>query len=97
MSREPREVILRPLMTEKSMQQKDDLNMVTFRVRPDANKVEIRVAVETVFNVKVTSVRTASFEGKLKRMGRHQGRRADWKKAIVKLAPGHKIELVEGA
>jgi large subunit ribosomal protein L23 len=97
MSRDPREVILRPLMTEKSMQLKDDLNTVTFRVRPDANKVEIRTAVESVFNVKVASVRTAAFEGKLKRMGRHQGRRADWKKAIVKLAPGHKIELVEGA
>jgi large subunit ribosomal protein L23 len=97
MSRDPREVLLRPLMTEKSMQLKDELNTVTFRVRPDANKVEVRAAVESVFNVKVASVRTASFTGKLKRMGRHQGRRADWKKAIVKLAPGHKIELVEGA
>jgi large subunit ribosomal protein L23 len=66
-------------------------------VHPDANKVEIRQAVEQVFNVKVSDVRTASFEGKLKRMGRHQGRRADWKKAIVTLAPGHKIDLVEGA
>jgi large subunit ribosomal protein L23 len=47
--------------------------------------------------VKVSAVRTASFEGKLKRMGRHQGRRSDWKKAIVTLAPGHKIDLVEGA
>ena len=70
--------------------------MVTFRVRPDANKVEIRSAVEAVFNVKVTAVRTAGYEGKLKRMGRYQGRRPDWKKAVVKLAPGHKIELVEG-
>ncbi len=97
MSRDAREVLLRPLMTEKSMQLKDELNTVTFRVRPDANKVEVRAAVESVFNVKVASVRTASFAGKLKRMGRHQGRRADWKKAIVKLAPGHKIELIEGA
>jgi large subunit ribosomal protein L23 len=79
------------------MRQKEEQNTVTFRVRPDANKIEIRSAVETVFNVKVTDVRTASFEGKLKRMGRHQGRRPDWKKAIVTLAPGHKIELVEGA
>jgi large subunit ribosomal protein L23 len=53
--------------------------------------------VEAVFNVKVADVRTASYQGKLKRMGRHQGRRADWKKAIVTLRPGHKIELVEGA
>lgn len=97
MTRNPREIILRPIMTEKSMRQKEDGNVVTFRVRPDANKVEIRAAVETVFNVKVTDVRTASYEGKLKRMGRYQGRRPDWKKAMVQLAPGHKIELVEGA
>jgi large subunit ribosomal protein L23 len=95
--RDPRRVLIRPLMTEKSMQQKEALNTVAFRVRPDANKVEIRAAVESVFNVKVTAVRTASYEGKLKRMGRFQGRRADWKKAVVTLAPGHKIDLVEGA
>jgi large subunit ribosomal protein L23 len=94
---DPREILLKPIMTEKSMRQKEELNTVTFRVRPDANKVEIRSAVESVFNVKVSAVRTASFEGKLKRMGRHQGRRADWKKAMVTLAPGHKIDLVEGA
>lgn len=97
MTRAAREILIRPLMTEKSMRQKDEQNTVTFRVRPDANKVEIRVAVESVFNVKVASVRTASFEGKLKRMGRHEGRRPAFKKAIVKLAPGHKIDLVEGA
>jgi large subunit ribosomal protein L23 len=97
MSRTPREIIFRPLMTEKSMRQKEENNSVTFRVHPDANKVEIRSAVEQVFNVKVSDVRTASFEGKMKRMGKHQGRRADWKKAIVTLAPGHKIDLVEGA
>ena len=95
--RDPRHVLIRPLMTEKSMQQKEALNTVAFRVRPDANKVEIRAAIESVFNVKVSAVRTASYEGKLKRMGRFQGRRADWKKAIVTLAPGHKIDLVEGA
>ena len=97
MTRAAREILIRPLMTEKSMRQKDEQNTVAFRVRPDANKVEIRMAVESVFNVKVTSVRTASFEGKLKRMGRHEGRRPSFKKAIVKLAPGHKIDLVEGA
>jgi large subunit ribosomal protein L23 len=97
MSRTPREIIIRPLMTEKSMQQKEEHNTVTFRVHPDANKVEIRSAIEQVFNVKVAAVRTASFEGKMKRMGKHQGRRADWKKAIVTLAAGHKIDLVEGA
>jgi large subunit ribosomal protein L23 len=95
--RSARDILLRPIMTEKSMQQKDDHNVVTFRVRPDANKVEIRAAIETVFNVKVASVRTAAYEGKLKRMGRHQGRRPAWKKAVVQLQPGHKIDLVEGA
>jgi large subunit ribosomal protein L23 len=97
MSRDPRQIILRPIMTEKSMRQKEEQNVVTFRVRPDANKVEIRSAVEAVFNVKVASVRTSSYEGKLKRMGRHQGRRPNWKKAVVQLQAGHKIELVEGA
>ena len=63
MSRDPREVLIRPLMTEKTMQQKEVLNTVAFRVKPDANKVEIRAAVERVFNVKVTAVRTASYEG----------------------------------
>ena len=94
--RDPRFILIRPLMTEKSMQQKDELNAVTFAVAPDANKVEIRHAVERVFNVKVAAVRTASREGKWKRMGRFEGRRASWKKAVVTLAPGHKIELVEG-
>jgi large subunit ribosomal protein L23 len=97
MSRDVRQIVLRPLMTEKHMRLKEEQNVVAFQVRPDANKVEIRTAVETVFSVKVASVRTASFEGKLKRMGRFQGRRRDWKKALVKLAPGHKIDLVEGA
>jgi len=94
--REPRAVVVRPLMTEKSMRLKDERNVVTFQVSPDANKVEIRQAVETIFNVKVRAVRTATVEGKLKRMGRHQGRRPSWKKALVTLQPGHKIELVEG-
>lgn len=97
MTRDARQIVLRPLMTEKHMRLKEEQNVVAFQVRPDANKVEIRTAVEAVFSVKVASVRTASFEGKLKRMGRFQGRRRDWKKALVKLAPGHKIDLVEGA
>ena len=95
--KDPRTVLLRPLMTEKSMRQKDELNTVTFQVATGANKVEIRQAVEKVFNVKVSSVRTQSREGKWKRMGRFEGRRPGWKKAVVSLAPGHKIELVEAA
>lgn len=95
--RDPREIIVRPLLTEKSMRLKEERNAVTFRVLPDANKVEIRHAVEAIFNVKVAQVRTATVRGKLKRMGRFQGRRPSWKKAIVTLAPGHKIDVVEGA
>ena len=95
--RDPRQVIVRPLVTEKSMRIKEERNAVTFQVVPDANKVEIRHAVETIFNVKVAQVRTATVRGKLKRMGRFEGRRSSWKKAVVTLAPGHKIELVEGA
>ena len=94
--RDPRQVIVRPLMTEKSMRLKEERNAVTFRVVPGASKVEIRQAVETIFNVKVREVRTATVRGKLKRMGRFEGRRPSWKKAVVTLAPGHKIELVEG-
>ncbi len=94
--REPRQVVVRPLMTEKSMRLKDERNVITFQVVPDANKVEIRQAVESIFNVKVSAVRTSTVEGKLKRMGRHAGRRPSWKKAVVTLQPGHKIELVEG-
>jgi large subunit ribosomal protein L23 len=94
--REVRRVVVRPLMTEKSMRLKEEQNAVTFQVAPDATKVEIRQAVETIFKVKVSGVRTARVEGKLKRMGRHQGRRPSWKKAVVTLAPGHTIELVEG-
>jgi large subunit ribosomal protein L23 len=96
-TRDPRQILLRPIMTEKSMRLKEELNTVTFEVRPDANKVEIRAAVEAVFNVKVADVRTVNYHGKTKRMGRYVGRRPDWKKAIVTLRPGHKIELVEGA
>jgi large subunit ribosomal protein L23 len=95
--RDPRAILIRPLMTEKSMRQKEEQNAVTFEVATDANRVEIRQAVEKVFNVKVQAVRTARRRGKWKRLGRFEGRRPDWKKAVVTLKPGHKIELVEGA
>lgn len=94
---DPRQIVIRPLMTEKSMLLKETQNSVTFRVAPTANKVEIRQAIEAIFNVKVRDVRTSVTQGKLKRMGRHQGRRPSRKKAVVTLAPGHKIEFVEGA
>ena len=86
---------MRPLVTEKATTLKDERNQVSFQVALDANKVEIRYAVETIFKVKVTDVRTQVVFGKEKRMGRHIGRRPSWKKAVVTLGPGSKIELFE--
>ena len=90
------DVIVRPLVTEKSHDQLDRLGAYTFVVAKDANKIEIAKAVEKQFNVKVTDVRTMRYAGKAKRMGKHQGRRASWKKAVVTLAQGDSIELFEG-
>jgi large subunit ribosomal protein L23 len=87
----------RPLLSEKSTAVQEKLNQVAFEVDVDANKLQIRQAVEKRFNVKVTQVRTLNFMGKLKRMGRFEGRRSSWKKAIVTLAPGQKIEFFENA
>ena len=90
------DVIVRPLVTEKSHDQLDRLGAYTFVVSMDANKIEIAKAVEKQFNVKVTDVRTMRYAGKAKRMGKHAGRRASWKKAVVTLAQGDSIELFEG-
>jgi large subunit ribosomal protein L23 len=86
-----------PLVTEKSHLQKEMSNKITFKVVPTANKIEIRKAVEEIFKVKVLAVNTCRYEGKKKRLGRTEGRRPDWKKAIVTLAPGEKIPFFEGA
>lgn len=88
-------VLRRPMVTEKTTIQKEDNNQVVFRVRRDANKVEIRKAVEKLLGVKVTSVNTAIARGKTKRMGRQTGRRPNWKKAIVTLAAGEEVEFFE--
>jgi len=93
--KDPRRVVMRPLVTEKATTLKDERKQVTFRVAIDANKVEVRRAVETIFKVKVTDVRTQVVFGKEKRMGRFVGRRPSWKKAVVTLGPGSKIELFE--
>jgi large subunit ribosomal protein L23 len=93
--RQARDIVLRPLVTEKATTLKDERNQVSFQVAPDANKVEIRQAVEAIFKVKVTAVRTQVVFGKEKRMGRYVGRRASWKKAVVSLHPDSKIELFE--
>ena len=95
MAANPRDVLLRPLVTEKTAAMMQE-NRYSFEVPLTANKVEIRQAVESIFKVKVLSVNTIRVMGKMKRMGKHQGRRSDYKKAIVKLAPGERIEFCEG-
>jgi len=108
--RAPERIIKRPLLTEKGTRLKetggqDDSgeldpetlkSQLLFEVAKDANKVEIRHAVEKLWNVNVVSVRTAVVRGKEKRMGRFVGRRSNWKKAIVTIAPGQNIEFFEG-
>lgn len=91
----PRDVIKRPVVTEKTQAMMNE-NKYTFEVPMTANKVEIRQAVEAIFNVKVENVHTMRVLGKTKRMGRFVVKRSDYKKAIVKLAEGSKITLFEG-
>ena len=91
-------VLKRPLITEKSTLLKDDTRTLAFEVRLNANKCEIKRAVETLFKVKVQSVRTANCHGKKRRMGRYEGKRPDWKKAYVTLKEGEKmIEFFESS
>ena len=94
-----REYVLKlPVITEKSTLVKENLRTVTFKVLRDANKIEIKDAVEKIFKVKVQSVRTANFHGKKRRQGKYEGRRSDWKKAYVTLKLGEKmIEFSESA
>ncbi|MDD2904540.1 MAG: 50S ribosomal protein L23 [Syntrophales bacterium] len=84
------------IITEKTHQLKEMGNKVTFKVAAKANKIEIRKAVEDIFKVKVLAVNTINMQGKKKRLGRTEGVRPDWKKAIVTLAPGEKISGFEG-
>lgn len=93
---EPQNIIVRPLITEKATRLKEATNTICFEVSRSANKIEIARAVSKLFGVKVESVRVANREGKLKRMGRFAGRRKDWKKAYVRLAPDQKVEFFEG-
>ena len=91
------DVVLGPVVTEKGTLVNESSNQVVFRVNPHANKVEIRQAIEVLFKVKVTKVRTFRQLGKIRRVGRHMGRRADWKKGYVTLAEGSRIDFFEGA
>ena len=90
------DVIQRPLVTEKSNLGREEHNVATFAVNPDANKHDIQRAVESLFGVDVVRVRTMRQPRKKKRVGRIVGRTAEWKKAIVELAEGQSIEFFEG-
>jgi large subunit ribosomal protein L23 len=90
-------VIRRPMVTEKSTRQKEESRQYVFEVHRDANKIEIQSAVERLFKVKVLQVRTSNVLGKMKRLGRRYGKRPDWKKAIVTLKEGDRIDFFEGA
>ncbi len=94
--REPHEVIRRPTVTEKGTALKEQ-NKYCFEVDRRANKIEVKRAVEALFNVKVAAVHTVAMRGRVKRVGRFAGRTPDWKKAIVTLKEGHSIEFFEGA
>ena len=85
------QVIRRPIITEKGLTAKDERRTLCFEVHPSATKTEVKEAVQKLFKVKVESVRTASFLGKLRRRGRMVGFRSDWKKAFVKLQAGEKM------
>lgn len=89
------QIIKEPHITEKGTLQKDAGNQFTFKVNKNANKVEIRQAVEKLLKTKVVEVRTINVKGKKRRVGRTMGKRPDWKKAIVKLQPGENIEFFE--
>ena len=92
------DVIRRPLITEKTSIQREDGRTLVFQVAVDANKIEIKRAIEQLLGSKVASIRTSIVHGKVKRQGRYMGRRSDWKKAYVTLREGEKMpEFLEGA
>lgn len=95
MTRDPRVIIERAIISEKGTRQREHGNSYLFRVHPSANKIEIARAVEKIFEVGVTQVRTINYLGKPKRMGRFEGKRSDWKKAIVTLKTGQTIEVFD--
>ncbi len=91
------QVIKRPLITEKASILKEQNNKVAFVVDSEANKVEVKEAVERLFKVKVLKVNVSTVKGKTRRVGRNIGKRPDWKKAVVTLRPGDRIDFFEGA
>lgn len=95
MNREPRSIVRRALVTEKGTKLREGYNGYLFEVARDANKIQVKHAIEAIFSVKVDTVRTLRVHGKPKRLGRYAGHRSDWKKAIVTLKKGQTIELFE--
>jgi len=93
----PLEIIRAPLVSEKGTLLAESANQVLFKVRPEANKIEVKKAVESLFKVKVVKVRIARYLGKIRRVGRNMGRRPEWKKAYVTLKEGDKIDFFGGA
>lgn len=91
MIKEPYKIIKRPVITEKSTWLKEKNREICFEVKPDANKIEIKEAVEQLFKVKVNHVRIVKKKGKMRRVGRNQGMTKDWKKAYVQLKKGEKM------
>jgi large subunit ribosomal protein L23 len=91
------QIIVRPIVTEKSMVATEQSSIIAFEVNVKANKIQVKRAVEELFDVKVSEVRLMNVRGKVKRLGRNVGKRRDWRKAYVKLAPGEKApEFFEG-
>ena len=86
-------LVVRPLVTEKGTYQSETLNAYAFEVAPDANKTQVKKAIEDIYDVKVLEVRTANRKGKTRRMGRKQGKTRKWKKAVVVLHEDHHIDL----
>ena len=91
------DIVLRPIITEKSSLVKETANHYVFEVHRDVNKIEIKKAIEKLFKVKVISVKTSVIDGKTRRVGKFSGKKPDWKKAVVKLSPKDKITIFEGA
>jgi len=91
------DIVLKPIITEKSSLLKDNANQYVFEVQREANKIEIRKAIEKLFKVKVLSVQVSMMDGKARKVGRFSGKKPDWKKAVIKVSPKDKITIFEGA
>jgi large subunit ribosomal protein L23 len=94
--KDPRTIVKRPVLTEKAVAMREKENKYCFEVSADANRIEVKSAIEELFKVKVLSVTTMNCRGKKRRMGRFEGRRRDWRKVICKLREGDRIEVFEG-